>query len=307
MSVPTTQSCPITLEIIKNPVINCFGTVYEKEAIEKWYSKNDTDPQSNTTVFSKLLVDVSSKSISDLSDWKYRNSLVEKYYFNLRSEQCHLFSHSAVESQNYETVFVSYLKSLPALKEKALAHPKWESHKLGQLEKFKNYGSGTINSWSSAFENRALGRIINFDSIKCSDIAPKAQNDLPSKEFQFLELSDYDHKFVGGTVMNKSDSFDGAILKNITFRDFTFPRVSFIGTTFENVKFINCTFKGEEVCFIGACTKTCEDLVFVDCQVESWYYNQYYRGKDVMTAVQKRGLKAPCRIIISQQIYDSEK
>ena len=36
--------CPITQNIMKNPVITSSGITYEKEAIEKWLDEHNTDP-----------------------------------------------------------------------------------------------------------------------------------------------------------------------------------------------------------------------------------------------------------------------
>ena len=45
---PEIQSfiCPITQNIMSNPVITKYGISYEKEAIEKWLEKHNTDPLS---------------------------------------------------------------------------------------------------------------------------------------------------------------------------------------------------------------------------------------------------------------------
>jgi hypothetical protein len=36
--------CPITLEVYSDPVIICTGRVYERKAIEDWFSRSRTDP-----------------------------------------------------------------------------------------------------------------------------------------------------------------------------------------------------------------------------------------------------------------------
>ena len=44
MDIPSEYKCPITHEIMKDPVIDNEGNSYEKEYIEKWLSRNRTSP-----------------------------------------------------------------------------------------------------------------------------------------------------------------------------------------------------------------------------------------------------------------------
>jgi len=47
--------CPITLEIMKDPVIVVSGDSYERTAIEQWFYSNNTLPLSNVVINDKTL------------------------------------------------------------------------------------------------------------------------------------------------------------------------------------------------------------------------------------------------------------
>jgi len=54
--VPAEFVCPITMEIMEDPVIATDGHAYEKEAIESWFEKSDRSPKTNEPLASTLLV-----------------------------------------------------------------------------------------------------------------------------------------------------------------------------------------------------------------------------------------------------------
>lgn len=45
--VPDHFKCPITYELMKDPVIASDGHSYERKAIEEWFQKNDRSPLTN--------------------------------------------------------------------------------------------------------------------------------------------------------------------------------------------------------------------------------------------------------------------
>ena len=47
--------CPLTLDVMANPVIAADGHTYERSAIEEWFKNNDTSPITNLLVASKVL------------------------------------------------------------------------------------------------------------------------------------------------------------------------------------------------------------------------------------------------------------
>ena len=48
--------CPISLEIMEDPVITADGSSYERASIEVWFKKTDRDPLTNEIVASKALI-----------------------------------------------------------------------------------------------------------------------------------------------------------------------------------------------------------------------------------------------------------
>lgn len=55
-TVPNEFVCPITTEIIMDPVVAVDGHTYEREAIEKWFQGRDTSPKTNEKLPSKILI-----------------------------------------------------------------------------------------------------------------------------------------------------------------------------------------------------------------------------------------------------------
>ena len=47
--------CPITLDIMTDPVMDCNGHTFERIAIEAWYRTHDTSPVTGATVINKSL------------------------------------------------------------------------------------------------------------------------------------------------------------------------------------------------------------------------------------------------------------
>ena len=54
--IPDGYTCPISTEIMKDPVILADGHTYEREAIEKWFVENDTSPITNEKIEKEILI-----------------------------------------------------------------------------------------------------------------------------------------------------------------------------------------------------------------------------------------------------------
>ena len=54
--VPNDYVCPITTEIMTDPVCTADGFTYERTAISEWLSTNDTSPSTGTTLAIKMLI-----------------------------------------------------------------------------------------------------------------------------------------------------------------------------------------------------------------------------------------------------------
>jgi len=53
---PDSHLCPISGEVMEDPVITAAGHSYEREQIEMWLASNDTDPLTNKKLQHKSLV-----------------------------------------------------------------------------------------------------------------------------------------------------------------------------------------------------------------------------------------------------------
>jgi hypothetical protein len=54
--VPDHFICPISLEIMQDPVICCDGNTYERREITHWLSNHDTSPKTNLPLTNKVLI-----------------------------------------------------------------------------------------------------------------------------------------------------------------------------------------------------------------------------------------------------------
>lgn len=55
ISIPEEYICPITMDIMTDPVILSDGHVYEKSAIERWFQTNTRSPLTNCVVDTKMI------------------------------------------------------------------------------------------------------------------------------------------------------------------------------------------------------------------------------------------------------------
>ena len=56
VKVPDNYVCPITAEIMTDPVTTLDGFTYEREAITEWLRTKDTSPKTGATLESKTLI-----------------------------------------------------------------------------------------------------------------------------------------------------------------------------------------------------------------------------------------------------------
>mmetsp|Transcript_15946 Transcript_15946/g.41249 ORF Transcript_15946/g.41249 Transcript_15946/m.41249 type:complete len:390 (-) Transcript_15946:110-1279(-) len=54
--IPNDLLCPISMELLDDPVVAADGYTYEREVIEEWLKKNDTSPMTNVKLDHKMLV-----------------------------------------------------------------------------------------------------------------------------------------------------------------------------------------------------------------------------------------------------------
>ena len=75
--------CPITYEVMKDPVSTEDGQTYERTAIEAWLERNDTSPLTNAMLRSKALIP-NVVLRQTIHQWE------EKYAMHLRPSQIKL-------------------------------------------------------------------------------------------------------------------------------------------------------------------------------------------------------------------------
>ncbi len=63
--IPSQFICPISKQIMEDPVITTGGNVYERAEIEKWFERSNTDPVTNIKVEKRLF---SVRSLKDMID-----------------------------------------------------------------------------------------------------------------------------------------------------------------------------------------------------------------------------------------------
>jgi hypothetical protein len=56
VSPPSSFVCPITTDVMRDPVSTIDGYCYERTAIEKWFSCHNTSPMTNLPLKSKALI-----------------------------------------------------------------------------------------------------------------------------------------------------------------------------------------------------------------------------------------------------------
>ena len=69
--------CPITGELMKEPVVDALGNTYDKAAIEKWLKNHDTSPMTNKQLPDKKLtiVNLLYSKICDIREDKIKEGL----------------------------------------------------------------------------------------------------------------------------------------------------------------------------------------------------------------------------------------
>ncbi len=54
--IPEEYLCPITHEVMTDPVVTSDGNTYERQAIEQWLKKNNTSPLTNKPLANKKVI-----------------------------------------------------------------------------------------------------------------------------------------------------------------------------------------------------------------------------------------------------------
>ena len=101
-NIPIKYQCSLTLQLFKEPVFTCDGMTYEKEAIEKWLSTNNTSPTTGLVLADHRLTPNIDKK-SDVDEFITQNSLLESdevYFPELKKKEYF----DVIESKDLEKV-----------------------------------------------------------------------------------------------------------------------------------------------------------------------------------------------------------
>lgn len=63
LKIPNEYLCPISLEIMRDPVVTSTGNTYERKNIEKWFLSNNTDPLTNIVIHKNIYPNILIKKI----------------------------------------------------------------------------------------------------------------------------------------------------------------------------------------------------------------------------------------------------
>ena len=105
LEIPEDIICPITSQIMADPVVIASGHTYEREAILKWLENNNTDPLTNEKLSNKAVmqnitmkkmivsfVDKSKKNNPDIIDKIYLpNALIQTLILSLQKNEINVF------------------------------------------------------------------------------------------------------------------------------------------------------------------------------------------------------------------------
>jgi U-box domain len=91
--VPTEYTCPITLELLKWPMISKYGHTFEKNAILAWLKKESTCPLSRQPLSTKCLRPNYSLR-QEIQQWQERQEIVASISSNTTAFPLHtIYSH----------------------------------------------------------------------------------------------------------------------------------------------------------------------------------------------------------------------
>ena len=79
IGIPFEFICPISMDIMNDPVICSDGHTYDRESIEDWFDDNDTSPKTNISLDNKNLIpNIALKSM--IHSWKRKHNYNENIH-----------------------------------------------------------------------------------------------------------------------------------------------------------------------------------------------------------------------------------
>lgn len=224
--------CPITMETIVHAGMNCYGNIYEYDAIVEWFKNHNTDPVTREICPSKYVVKV---NIND------KNLETRQKDMRLTTELVFPITKQWSFEKNLYLKYLEYQKNIKNIPEDEFA--KYQRQK-------KNYFCND--------NNRAYYNCCSHVEKDDTDVF---YDEYHIRDFDFIDLSNsyiWEKKF-------KSQRFVFTDLSDSTFIGCDFSRCTFIGCDMRNVRFVGCRFIGEEVCFYKS---DCKNMKIVRCKIE---------------------------------------
>lgn len=264
--------CPITHEPIKEFAITAFGSIYEREAIEKWLSKNSIDPLTGLSLPHKSLVkgNLTESNVKEMANEVLKNT---KIY----SRGCCFIIYTA---PNILDNIKKYKKEIAEFKDKDLDY--WREYTEMRKKMFVESHDNT-HELACGYSNNCKKITEKQDKMK----RPENTGYL----YQCLDLSFPERTYIIGKSF-KSNKFSGASLNNVIFINCGFGHCEFIGSDLSNTVFYDCNFSGETVCFIGAITN--KETYFINCGIEPIdVWKTIYEDNAVRKILETRGLTGP--------------
>ncbi|ETO05636.1 hypothetical protein RFI_31760 [Reticulomyxa filosa] len=182
--IPQEFMCPITREVMRNPVITVVGHSYEREAIEEWLLKHNSDPLTGMQLSSKMLV-------PNHTLRKQIESYVVKYGIKIKSSVTSFHPLLKLLREHTEVMRCFYASSniLHRLSDDWLEkHKEWQSwikNYLKSLKKFTQQMQETranmlkhllwLRGLAKAYANKELALYLEKDELKLQTTQSKGE------------------------------------------------------------------------------------------------------------------------------------
>eukprot|EP01036_Dinobryon_divergens_P027427 gene27427-36200_t len=120
LKIPLHLVCPLSHQLFDDPVTTALGYTYERNEIEKWFAKHDTDPVTNNRVNSKELVQ-NRGIVSAVAEYKKKlgeqpkpaakmSSNVETFHQDLRSFLASSYEEAGLSGDDKEEIVSSCVR-----------------------------------------------------------------------------------------------------------------------------------------------------------------------------------------------------
>lgn len=99
--VPDSFLCPLTQEVMREPVVDPEGNTYERSAIEAWLEKNNTSPITRKTLRREELVP--NRALRDVIAEHYKSKVRPEHRTVVVSMECCVSQGRRIRSDDYHS------------------------------------------------------------------------------------------------------------------------------------------------------------------------------------------------------------